>query len=94
MAVYTDVLATDIHKEYIDAYRRYCDGELHSYRIIAQEGYVLHDPTSDAPLLDENGDPSGEYYIEYYRQAYIPLRLDPSIWTWEAVPESSVTEIM
>ena len=92
--VITYELATDIVIENITVERKYADGVQTAYRLTANEGYVLHDTASDVPLLDENGNPTGEVYVEYYRQAFIAVRNDPSTWTWEAVLESTVPSDM
>lgn len=66
------------------------DGVHVGYRLTANEGYVLHDTSSDTPILDEAGNPSGEIYIEYCKQAFIAIRNNPINWTWESVKESEV----
>ena len=92
MATYTEVLATDIIKPNIDVYRQLKDEVCYAYHISAQTGYVLYDPTSDTPILDENMQETGEVIKTYCRDAYIPLRLDPSVWTWKAVKEREAKE--
>ena len=38
----------------------YQNGELKFYELYPDEGYLLHIPSGDVPLLDEDGNPTGE----------------------------------
>lgn len=42
----------------------YQDGELKFYELFPDEGYLLHIPSGDAPIFDEEGNPTGE--VELY----------------------------
>lgn len=89
MSEYREVLSEDIIKENTNVYNQYVDDNHYGYHIIAKEGYVLYDPTSDMPVLDANGDETGEVIKSYSEEAYIPLRVRPDMWNWIAVPKSS-----
>ncbi len=88
MKEYKEVLANDIFKENIDVYRQYADNEHYGYHIVAKEGYVLYDSTSNMPVLDMNGNETGEVIKSYSKEAYIPVKYEPDVWTWEAIEES------
>lgn len=60
------------------------DGALISYRIIANDGYVMYNTASDFTYTDEDGN---EYeHIDYFRVAYLSKSVPVSDWTWVAVP--------
>ena len=82
--------ATDIVIPNIAVDRKYNDGVFSAYRLTPNEGYVLHDPTSDVPFLDEDGNLTNNYHVVYTEEAYIPIKYAPSTWTWEAVPKELV----
>ena len=92
MSEYREVLSEDIVKEDIEVYKQYVDDEHYGYHIVAKEGYVLYDPTSDMSMLDINGNETSEVIKSYSKEAYIPIRLEPENWVWEAVKESDAKE--
>lgn len=69
--------------------KQMADGVHIAYRLTANEGYVLHDTTADETIYDPDGNVI-EVFVQYFRRAYIPIKYDPSVWTWEAVLESEV----
>lgn len=85
--VVTYELATDIVIPNITVDRKYNDGVLSAYRLRGNEGYVLHDTTADETLYDLEGNVI-EVVVQYFREVFIPVRYDTSVWTWEAIEES------
>lgn len=83
--------ATDIVIPNITVDRKYNDGVLSAYRLKPNEGYVLHDTTADETLYGPEGNVI-EVVVQYSKEVFIPIRYDPSVWTWEAVKESEAKE--
>ena len=46
--------------------KRFTDGIHKQYLITPNEGYVLHDQLLDAPIYDDEGEPTGEIILRYY----------------------------
>ena len=91
MAVYTEELATEFNYPHIDIYKRYNDGELCAYKVLAQDGYVFYDTTANDTEPDPiTGDLVSVTY--YYTIRLCPVTADMENLTLVAVPRDSVNE--
>lgn len=90
MAVYTEVLATDITLDNMTVYRQFRDGVHSGYRVYANEGYVMYDPNTD---VFESLDPETDetiMFTNYFRMVGCSLRTDFSNFSYVAVLESEL----
>ena len=91
MAIITYETATDIEKDNIIIEKKFADGEQTSYKLTANEGYVLYDITGDEEVVDPETN-TMTIIKNYYRYVVIPVRYTPDTWQWEAILESEVSE--
>jgi hypothetical protein len=68
------------------------DGVLRTYRIAPAEGYVLHDKAWDSPVLDDEGNETGEAILGYQvGEASCGFNYDFSTRLVTAIDGSTVT---
>lgn len=91
MAIITYEIATDIEKDNIAIEKKFADGKHTSYRLTANEGYVLYDLTGDEEVVDPETN-TMTIIKNYYNYVVIPVRYTPDTWQWEATPKSEVSE--
>jgi hypothetical protein len=91
MAVWTEELNTSFNFPNINIYNKLRDGELRSYEIRPQDGYVMYNINHNFTEPDpETGEEVPVTY--YYVSSTVPLNFDFNSFPWRAVLRSSVEE--
>lgn len=91
MAVYTEVLATDLIFPNLIIYRTYADEVQNGYRVIPADGYVMYDTADIYTEIDP--ETNEEIPVNYYfTEAHLSMRTNFNNFTWVAVLRSEVDE--